>query len=560
MKIILPHIYRLRKLLAGAALLAGLSAVNAQIAVTEIQENTEVPKLIVPQSFETDTHAMLQDWYLRTYTMLDTVADSRIDVEVTDEELTERLSRLPVVIEMPFNSVVKNYIMMYANRRKQLVENMLALGTYYMPIFEAALDRYGLPRELRYIPIIESALRPTAVSPAGAVGLWQFMSPTAGGLGLEINSLVDERIDPLASSDAAARYLKQLYETFGDWSLAIASYNCGPGNVNKALRRVGEGKHDFWDIYPFLPAETRGYFPSFIAATYIMHYYRDHNISPALARRPLITDTVHVTRRVHFAQISEVMDIPMDELRALNPQYRTEMIPGDLRPYPLVLPSLQTLAYIANEDSILNHNADRYARRTVVEPAAEGAVRGSDSRGEYVDELVTQYHRVGRGETLSSIARKYGTTVSAIRKLNKVGKAVKRGTRLKIQTYRRRYIETPAIIEADSLQAGVPVTLPDSIPAPDGDIPAPDGTAPDSTATGGSAQVAQAFAQAEQSSAASSQQKKPASQQATRCHTVKKGENLFQIAKRYHTTVNAIKKANNLKSDAISVGQRLRIP
>lgn len=560
MKIILPHIYRLRKLLAGAALLAGLSAVNAQIAVTEIQENTEVPKLIVPQSFETDTHAMLQDWYLRTYTMLDTVADSRIDVEVTDEELTERLSRLPVVIEMPFNSVVKNYIMMYANRRKQLVENMLALGTYYMPIFEAALDRYGLPRELRYIPIIESALRPTAVSPAGAVGLWQFMSPTAGGLGLEINSLVDERIDPLASSDAAARYLKQLYETFGDWSLAIASYNCGPGNVNKALRRVGEGKHDFWDIYPFLPAETRGYFPSFIAATYIMHYYRDHNISPALARRPLITDTVHVTRRVHFAQISEVMDIPMDELRALNPQYRTEMIPGDLRPYPLVLPSLQTLAYIANEDSILNHNADRYARRTVVEPAAEGAVRGSDSRGEYVDELVTQYHRVGRGETLSSIARKYGTTVSAIRKLNKVGKAVKRGTRLKIQTYRRRYIETPAIIEADSLQAGVPVTLPDSIPAPDGDISAPDGTAPDSTATGGSAQVAQAFAQAEQSSAASSQQKKPASQQATRRHTVKKGENLFQIAKRYHTTVNAIKKANNLKSDAISVGQRLRIP
>ena len=296
------------------------------------------------------------------------------------------------------------------------------------------------------------------------------MPPTAKGLGLEINSLVDQRRDPYLASDAAARYLKQLYQTYDDWSLAIAAYNCGPGNVNKALRRAGDGKHDFWEIYPFLPTETRGYVPTFIAANYIMNYHKDHNISPALARRPLVTDTVHVTRRVHFDQISQVMDIPVAELRALNPQFRTDLIPGDIRPYSLVLPSLQAYAYIVNEDSIVNHNATKYSRRGVVEPAS-GAVTGRDSRGEYYDEEVVKWHTVKKGETLSKIARKYGISVAEIRKYNRVGKSVKAGKKLKIVSTRRVYkpkTETPEVLPAVTDTA-----VTDSAVRPDSIVSAP---------------------------------------------------------------------------------------
>ncbi len=537
--------------------------------VLHISDQTSNPVLIMPESFETDTRKMLENWYLQNYAVLDYDADSRPSVDVTADVLIDRLGKLPAEIEMPFNSVVKNSIMFYANRRKQLVENMLGLSLYYMPIFDEALDRHQMPRELRYLPVIESALEPTAQSRAGAVGLWQFMNGTATGLGLEVNSLVDERRDPYVSSDAAARYLKQLYQTYGDWSLAIAAYNCGPGNVNKAMRRAGGGKLDFWAIYPFLPAETRGYVPAFIAANYIMNYYKEHNISPALARRPIVTDTVHVTRRVHFEQIADVMGIPVSEIRTLNPQYKKDVIPGDIKPYPLILPSLQTLAYVANEDSIVNHNTSKYARRGVVEPAS-GNVTGSDARGEYVDELVTQYHTVRKGETLSSIARKYGVTVAAIRKLNKCGKTVKRGRRLKIQTYKRRYIESkPAqpVEAADTtnvLIPDMPAAAQDST-ATVGETPAEPAVVADTVATTETGRrVADAFSTpgAAEKSAPAASKKKSASKSspAMQYHRVRKGENLFKIAKRYGTTVDKLKAANKLTSDNLSVGQRLLVP
>ncbi|MDE5632131.1 MAG: transglycosylase SLT domain-containing protein, partial [Muribaculaceae bacterium] len=426
----------LKIFLAAAGAIFVYGGVSAQ-SVLSVSDASLESSLIMPESCETNTKTMLEDWYLKNYIVLDYEADKKNTGKFDDDLLIERLGKLPTVIEMPFNSLVKSAIRYYANR-PQLVENMLGLSLYYMPIFEAALERHKMPLELKYLPVIESALVPTAVSKAGAGGLWQFMPPTAKGLGLEINSLVDQRRDPYLASDAAARYLKQLYQTYDDWSLAIAAYNCGPGNVNKALRRAGDGKHDFWEIYPFLPPETRGYVPTFIAANYIMNYHKDHNISPALARRPLVTDTVHVTRRVHFDQISQVMDIPVAELRALNPQFRTDLIPGDIRPYSLVLPSLQAYAYIVNEDSIVNHNATKYSRRGVVEPAS-GASTGRDSKGEYYDEEVVKWHTVKKGETLSKIARKYGVSVADIRKYNRVGKSVKAGKKLKIVSTRRVY-------------------------------------------------------------------------------------------------------------------------
>ncbi len=574
------------KLTAISAFLALLAAVPAVANnVLSVSDASMTPTAIMPQSAETDTRKMLENWYLQKYTVLDTEADSRESAELTDEIIMDRLSRLPVSIEMPFNSVVGNSIRFYAKRR-QLVENMLGLSIYYMPIFLDALERHGRPRELRYLPVIESALVPTAKSRAGAGGLWQFMPATGAGLGLEQNSLVDMRFDPYKSSEAAAIYLKQLYSTYNDWSLAIAAYNCGPGNVNKAIRRAGGGKKDFWEIYPFLLPETRGYVPAFIAANYIMTYHKNHNISPVLARRPIVVDTVHVSRRVHFDQISEVLDIPMEELRALNPQYRRDIIPGDIKPYPLTLPSLQAYAYVANEDSIVNHNASRYARRGVVEPST-GAVTGSDSRGEYVEEETIQWHKVRRGETLTSIARRYGTTVREIRRLNNCGKRVATGKRLKIKTVVRHYKEP----EPTPAPTGTTPSAESSMLADSGsqacDSASVEAAAADSTAA---AYVAAAFAAAdsarsaetvpataatqstqpsqteqETASRTTGRQTQPQSQAQpqrprTIRHKVKRGESLSKIARRYGTTVRAIQRANNLTSTNLQIGQRLIIP
>ena len=355
----------IKKILAGAACIAAaIFSAGAKPSVLQIAKYNNDSTIVFPESVETDTHRMMQNWYLRTYTALDQGVESRPDVEVSEEELISRLGAIPTTIEMPYNSVVRQYIDLYTQRRRSLVETMLGMSLYYMPIFEEALERQGLPHELKYLPIIESALDPNAVSRAGATGLWQLMLPTARGLGMEVNTLVDERRDPIRSTDAATRYLRQLYDIYHDWSLAIAAYNCGPGNVNKALRRAGASednaeRKDFWAIYPYLPRETRGYLPGFIAATYVMTYYNKHNISPALAKRPIITDSVHVNKRVHFQQISDILQVPIEELKILNPQYRQDVIPGDIREYSLVLPANQVYSYIISEDAIINHNADQ---------------------------------------------------------------------------------------------------------------------------------------------------------------------------------------------------------
>ncbi len=546
------------KILSCALLMfAATLTAHADTSVRDLQ--SPAPTTIYPESFETDTQQMLEGWYLRNFSELDRDADSRDNVTVDDNTIIERLAALPTVIEMPFNSVVRNYIDMYTLRRKQLVENMLGLSQYYMPIFEQALDRHGLPMELKYLPVIESALNPVAVSRVGATGLWQFMLQTATGLGLDVNSLVDQRRDPYAASEAAAVYLKQLYDMFGDWSLAIAAYNCGPGNINKALRRAGGGKKDFWEIYPLLPVETRGYFPSFIAANYVMNYYDKHNISPALAKRPVVTDSIHINKRVHFNQISDVLSIPIDEIRALNPAYRQDIIPGDIKPASLVLPSLQVYAYLANEDSILNHNASRYARRNVVEPATGITRTGTDAKGEYVEEETLLYHTVAKGENLSSIAKKFGVTVSSIRQNNKIGKSVRRGQKLKIVTTHRRYIESEIIPDSIPLDSAAVLNVPvDSALAV---RPEPDSVAVNDP-------VAEPAPKPEPQSkpaakpAAQQKTQKPASKPAAKSttYTVTSGDTLYKISRKFGVSVDAIKKANGLKNDNLSIGKKLTIP
>ncbi len=547
-----------RLISAAVAAILGTTASSAALTVRSIAADTlSADNIVVPESFEIDTHKMMQNWYLTNYAVLDRNADQRANVPTTDQEYIDRLQRMPTVMEMPYNKIVRAFINMYVERKKSLVESMLGMSLYYMPIFEQALDKYGMPLELKYLPVIESALNPTAVSRAGATGLWQFMLDTAKGMGLEINSLVDQRRDPYLSSDAAARYLKQLYNSYGDWSLAIAAYNCGPGNVNKALRRAGGGKKDFWEIYPFLPRETRDYIPAFIAANYAMTYYNHHNISPALASRPIVTDTVHVNKRVHFQQISDVMGISMDELRILNPQYRTDVIPGDIHPYALVLPNIQAYCYIANEDSIVNHNAELYARRDVVEPSTGATVTSGDG-GQYVEEVIVKYHKVHRGENLASIARRYGVSQKSIRRTNGIGRRVRRGQTLRINTIKRRYVPAPAQADSTATADNKPQVA--ATEAKDSIIPE---TKANETAepTAQTRQVTDAMSNAkdkdkkkERKNSRKKAESKPVK------HKVKSGENLTKIAKRYGVTVDQLRSANNISGDDIRAGQTLTIP
>ena len=537
--------------LAGCTVVAAAAAPSILTLKQSITDNS----IIYPESFETDTHKMMQNWYLQNYMVLNTNYSKVPVIDASDEVYIKRLSQMPTVIEMPYNQIVRSYINMYTQRRRELVESMLGMSLYYMPIFEQALERHGLPLELRYLPVIESALNPDAVSRVGATGLWQFMLPTARGLGLEINSLVDERRDPYASSEAAATYLKQLYGMYDDWSLAIAAYNCGPGNVNKALRRAGGENKDFWSIYYFLPQETRGYVPAFIAANYVMTYYNQHNISPALAKRPIITDSIHVNKRVHFNQVAAVLDIPVEELRVLNPQYRKDIIPGDIRPYSLVLPSMQVYSYIMSEDSIISHDASLYAQRTVVEPTPLDQI---DPNMEYTTKLVVKKHKVRRGETLSKIAAKYGVTVGEIKKWNGMKKnTVARGRVLKIHTYQRVATGKKKSVQPENTE----ITQVADTTAVEIAAAAVDSAAIAATPKAAAPEVAAAPVEKAKPAPKAKAKPKAAPAPRFRYHTVKKGESLSTIARRYKgVTIADIQRANSIKGTNIRAGQKLKIP
>ena len=407
--------------------IAALS-ISGTIAASEPTDTLEMivgpdTAIVVPVEFDADLDEIVHNWYLTNAQLGDCRKDTGL-VLGNKEIYIERLQKLPYVMEMPYNDIVKKFIEMYLQKSDK-VEYMLGLGqTYYFPMFEEALERYGVPLELKYLPVIESALNARATSRAGAAGLWQFMVPTGRLYGLEVNSLVDERRDPLKASDAAARYLRDLYNIYQDWHLVIAAYNCGPGNVAKATRYAGGGKKDYWQIYPYLPSETRSYVPIFIAANYVMNYYREHNMCPMQPTVTVATDTIMVDKRINLQQVSELLNISLDELRFLNPQYRQDIVPGNIKPYPLVLPFNQLSAYIDNRDTIpLHRAAELVANRAEVQPAQYNP--SSDGR--------VTYYKVRSGDTLGGIAARYHCTVNQIKRWNGLrGSMIRIGQRLKI--------------------------------------------------------------------------------------------------------------------------------
>ncbi|MBQ7421288.1 MAG: transglycosylase SLT domain-containing protein [Prevotella sp.] len=406
-----------------------------------------------------------------------------IDVYADRETIIERMKRMPTVIEMPYNESVRKFIDRYTQRARRQVSLMLGIANFYMPIFEQALEIYGIPLELKYLPIIESGLNPNAVSRVGATGLWQFMIGTGKQYDLQVNSLIDERRDPIKSSYAAAHYLSDLYKIFGDWNLAIAAYNCGPERINKAIHRAG-GETDYWKIYPYLPKETRGYVPSFIAANYIMNYYCEHNICPMETNLPLKSDTIIVDKDIHFEQIAAVIGIDIRQLKELNPQYRRNIVNGNNGTATIRMPMPYITKFIDNQDSILNYNTGHlptkrsevaiaesskdspttYAHRPQMSepdaPATSSKLSTKSSQSQISNRgwhLNTNHKRqstgriqskissknktstkssvkVEKGQTLTEIAKKHHTTVDKLKKLNKLsGNNIRAGKQLKVK-------------------------------------------------------------------------------------------------------------------------------
>jgi membrane-bound lytic murein transglycosylase D len=363
--------------------------------------------LVVLESMSGELDSLLGSWYAQTYLMVDTTCTATSTNPIfSDTVYTERLANLPCLVPMVYNQPVRSSIDRYATKLRHQVSYMLGMMAYYEPIIEQALDVHGVPNELKYLPIIESALNPVAVSRVGATGLWQFMYTTGKTYGLKQNSLVDDRRDPIKSTWAAAKHLRDLYDRFGAWDLAIAAYNCGTGNVNKAIYRSG-GKTNFWDIYHYLPRETRGYVPAFIAATYIMTYHAEHGICPMESKLPLATDTIMVNRLLHFEQIAAVCDIAIDTLRGLNPQYKEDVIPGKFLPGSLRLPEDKIRTFILSGDSIYNYDREKYFSEEKVK-----VLKGQATNTGFV------IHKIRSGESLSTIARRYRVTITDLKRWN----------------------------------------------------------------------------------------------------------------------------------------------
>ena len=452
---------------ATSASAAMILPANDTIRVSDVDYHTTNPASEV-----TPTEGMLHSvdtqvdgWYMKKYMRVDSTLYTNEIPVFPREVYLDRLRRLPNLIEMPYNDVVQDYIDQYTGRLRRSVSFMLGVQNFYVPLFEEALEAEGVPLELKYLPVVESAFDPMATSRVGAAGLWQFMVPTAKHYGLTVNSLLDERRDPIKSSQAAAKYLKDLYNSFGDWTLAIAAYNCGRNNVLKAIKRAG-GARDYWAIYPYLPRETRGYVPAFIAANYVMNYYCDHKIPPMKTIAPAETDTVTVSRNLHLAQVAAACNLDVETVEAMNPQYRAGVVPGNSQPCALRLPVQSIDRFLQLGDSIYNvaPAAEVAERREEVEPAELTAQPNNTTTRQSRRQALAEERRerrerraaaaaerkkrkskrahaeessevdIRQGDTLSEIARRNNTTVEKLQKINNLdGSAIRAGKKLRVK-------------------------------------------------------------------------------------------------------------------------------
>lgn len=464
------------------------------------QSEGEEPDLgRLPESFDMALDSLLNSRYKEYYSLSKPHRQaSKRELESKDQLYRDRLARMESAIPLTYNPAVREAIDLYVNRRSNLMSLMLSRATYYFPIIEEELDRQGLPLELKYLAIVESALNPTAVSRMGATGFWQFMLRTGKIYGLTINSVIDERMDPRKSTRAMCEYFKDMYALYGDWMLAIAAYNCGPGNINKAIRRSG-GKRDFWEIFPYLPRETRSYVPFFIAAFYSMEYYREHDIRPSAIHIPIATDTVHLARRCTTRELAEITSVSLDTIELLNPMYKKGIIPGNQQSQVIVLPAQAAIDFASNKEKYF---ASHHKSEAKVEDSASDIEeeQAADSEREVT-------YRVRRGDSLGSIARRYHVTTAQIKEWNG--------------------------LRSNTIHPGQKLVI----------------------RTGTKASVSAA------KSGTSSKKKSRTRQHSARYYTVKRGDTLSGIASKYKgVTVTQIKRANNLRSNNIRPGQRLLIP
>lgn len=500
----------------------------------------------------------------------------RFTTDVADSVLIERLKAMNSYITLPFNGTVKNYMVLYSEKNQAKMRRMLSLAAYYFPLFEETLSRYDMPLELKYMSIIESALNPVAKSRAGARGIWQFMYNTGKQYGLKINSFVDERLDVEKAADAAARYMMDAYNIFGDWALAISSYNCGAGNVNKAIHR--SGRRDFWSIYPYLPRETRGYVPAFVGAMYGMTYYKEYGIVPDAPMMPAQTDTFHIGRNLHFEQIRDLVGVPVELLRELNPQYIHDIIPGNDGEYILKLPFNYSNAFLDVQDTIYTHRLDSLMSPAILKSIESGSgVIGGN--GEMIR------YKVKSGDYLGKLASRYHVSVAQIKKWNHLkSNDLRVGQVLTI--YKGGVMPSPKPTPAP---APAPAPKQESKPEPQTEAPAPAAdssqtavpadssamqpvvpdstsvqveTIPDSTSAGAAA--------VNQGESAPEQTVKPAEAEEAKAeepkeefttYTVKKGDSLYGITKKFPgVTMDEIKELNGIKGNQINIGAKLKIP
>lgn len=488
-----------------------------------------LPDEEVNEIFSAQIDSLLNSWYVQNAFSIDSIELTDIDTLglLPDSVYIERLQSIQSYVDLSYNQTVKNFIALYTVKKRKLVEVMLGLSNYYFPIFEEVFDKYNLPMELKYLSIIESALNPAIRSRAGAVGLWQFMYGTGRMYKLEVGTFIDERCDPVKSTEAAAKYLSDLYKIYQNWHLVIAAYNYGPGNINKAVRRSG-GTRDYWKIYYNLPRETREYVPAFIAATYVMEHYQKHNLQPIYPDFPIIADTMMVKDYLHFKQVSDVLNVPVEQLRSLNPQYRRDIIPATKdKPYVLKIPIEQVTAYIDNEDSIFRYKRNEFfPNNSIVNPQSKNQHHPGHQVVDIKD-MDKLYYTVKSGDNLGSISSWYKVGLSDLRYWNNISRNLIRvGQKLvvyKPKNVSREYATINSMSYAEKQKFAnndkSPVTKTPAIVADGGD--------PEYI-----------------------------------YYTVRRGDNLYDIARKYPgISNNDIMQANGLgKSARIFPGQKLKIP